>query len=316
MSPSMQKQPQPGPGPGPKPGSGPEKLANPPSAVDVASTLNQGIESPDTSLDQARASEGIFTLPAGYIDEDGVLHREVQIREMTGEEEDLMGARSGDFSSRMNQVMANCTVRVGTIQERPRILTVIRKLPIADRTFLFTALRRVSLGDEYTMEVECPKCDKTSQMILDLGGLDVKGMPDPEKRVYEVDLPSNKKAKWGVMTGAEEEKLSTLRDASNMRDVLSYAIMMRLVEYDGQQLELGGRLTDARGKVSFDKEGRTFLKLVKGMSSRDRNFLRKEFGIHEAGMDTDVEFDCPECSAKFTGSFDPTQVGFFFPSGI
>lgn len=301
--------PQPQPGPETQP---PQK----PNPADVAAELNQGIESTDGSLDQPRATEGIFMLPAGHIDEDGVLHREVQIREMTGEEEDLMGARSGDFAARMNQVMANCTMRIGTIEDRPRILTIIRKLPIADRTFLFTALRRVSLGDEYTMEVECPKCDKTSQMILDLGTLAVKGMPDPEKRIFDVALPSGKKAKWKVMTGEEEEKLSTLRDASNMRDVLSYAIMMRLVEYDGQQLELGGRLTDARGKVSFDKEGRTFLKLVKKMSSRDRNFLRKEFGDNEAGMDTDVEFECPECSAKFTGSFDPTQVGFFFPSGI
>lgn len=305
--------------PQPQPGSEkqpPQKAPPPPSPADVAAELNQGVEPVSGALDQARASEGIFTLPAGHIDENGVLHREVQIREMTGEEEDLMGARSGDFQARMNQVMANCTMRIGTIEDRPRILTIIRKLPIADRTFLFTALRRVSLGDEYTMEVECPKCDKTSQMILDLDGLAVKGMPDPEKRVYDVTLPSGKAAKWKIMTGEEEEKLTTLRDASNMRDVLSYAIMMRLVEYDGQQLELGGRLTDARGKVSFDKEGRTFLKLVKGMSTRDRNFLRKEFGDNEAGMDTDVEFECPECSAKFTGAFDPTQVGFFFPSGI
>lgn len=307
--------PRPTPQPQPNAPQPPQKETKP-DPTEVVAELNQGIESQDGSLDQPRASEGVFMLPAGYLDDDGVLHREVQIREMTGEEEDLMGARSGDFAARMNQVMANCTMRIGTIEERPRILTIIRKLPIADRTFLFTALRRVSLGDEYTMEVECPKCDKTSRMILDLGTLAVKGMPDPEKRVYDVTLPSGKLAKWKIMTGEEEEKLSTLRDASNMRDVLSYAIMMRLVEYDGQKLELGGRLTDARGKVSFDKEGRTFLKLVKGMSSRDRNFLRKEFGDHEAGMDTDVEFECPECSAKFTGSFDPTQVGFFFPSGI
>jgi phage FluMu protein Com len=283
---------------------------------EVAAILNKEIDPVDDSLSQARASEGVFVLPAGYIDDEGVLHREIQIREMTGQEEDLLGAGSGDFAARMNQIMAACVVRIGTIEDRPRILTVIRKLPIADRTFLFTALRRVSLGDEYEMEVECPKCNKVSQMALDLGAMEIKEMPEPDRRVYEVQLPSGKEASWHIMTGEEEEVLSTLRDASNMKDVLSYAIMMRLEKYDGKELLIGSRLVDARGRVSLDKDGRSFLKLVKSMSIKDRNFLRAQFGEKEAGMDTDIEFECPECQAKFVGAFDPTQIGFFFPSGI
>jgi len=307
----------------PQPGHGP--VRNPePQPNQPAKELKKELQSEqqDTnergSPDAPKSGVGIFELPCGYIDNEGVLHTEIQLREMTGVEEDLMGSRSGDVLKRLNQVMTNCMERLGTITNKRQIAEAMPALTVSDRNFLFVALRRVSLGDDYKMRVECPKCDKPTprDMVLDLGGLALTKMPDPMKRKYEVRLPSGKIALWRVMTGAEEEKLSTLREAAKSRDVLTYALMMRVVSVDDKELSLGSRLKDSKGRVNLDKEGREAFRLVKSLSMRDRDFLRSQFREKEAGMDTDVEFECPDCEAIFVSTFDPAQIGFFFPSGL
>jgi len=304
----------------PQPGQGPVKKQPPKQpAKQLEKELQAGQDTNERGApDKAKSGVGVFELPGGYIDSEGVLHTEVQLREMTGVEEDLMGSRSGNVLKRLNQVMANCIERLGSITDKRQIAEAIPGFTVVDRNFMFVALRRVSLGDDYKMRIECPKCDKPTprDMVLDLNSLAVTKMPDPMKREYEVELPSGNMAVWRVMTGEEEEKLSTLREAAQSKDVLTYSLMMRLISVSGKELSLGQRLKDSKGRVNLDKEGKEAFRLVKGMPIRDRDFLRSQFREKEAGMDTDVEFECPDCDEIFVSTFDPAQMGFFFPSGL
>ncbi len=268
--------------------------------------------------DEPKSGVGFFDLPGGFIDNEAVLHTDIELHEMTGVEEDLLGSRSGNVIKRLNQVMSNCIERLGTITNKQQITEAVRNFTMVDRNFIFVALRRVSLGDDYKMRVECPKCEKPTprDMVLDLGSLTVTKMPEPMKREYDVELPRGKTAVWRIMTGIEEEKLSILREAAQSKDVLTYSIMMRLISVGGKELSLGKRLKDSRGRVNLDREGREAFRLVKGMPTKDRDFLRSQFREKEAGMDTDVEFECPDCGEIFISTFDPAQIGFFFPSGL
>ncbi|MBD3395103.1 MAG: hypothetical protein GF418_05695, partial [Chitinivibrionales bacterium] len=88
----------------------------------------------------------IFELPSGT---------EVELREMTGAEEELLTnqrlIRNGDA---VNQVLRNCTVRLGEIEE-PSLKDVLDLLS-GDRLFILVKLRQISLGDEAELELLCP----------------------------------------------------------------------------------------------------------------------------------------------------------------
>jgi len=176
-------------------------------------------------------------------------------------------------------------------------------------------MRRVSLGDDFLMDVTCPRCETVQKMELDLSTLAVDEMPHPLVRIHEVVLPSGKVAIWEVMTGEEEDKLSKIREATQ-KDMLSFAIMARLRSLDEDTITIGNRLTDARGKLSLDRSGQASFAIVKKMTLRDRNALRDSFTEEEGGVDTEVRYQCEKCKANVEADFNPAQIGFFFPSGV
>lgn len=264
--------------------------------------------------DEAKSPVGTFTLPCGYLDDDGKLHTDVLLREMTGEEEDILGSRGANVLARINQVMTNCIERLGPITDKARIGELVPVLPVADRNFLFIALRRVSLGDEFLMDVTCPGCEKKQKMSLNLADLAVKTMPEPSKRTFPVTLPSGKKLTWRLMTGVEEASLSKIRDATT-KDLMTLAIAARLIEIDGKPVVFAPRV-DARSKLSMDADTKKVFEFVKKLSLKDRDFMRTQFRDHEGGMESEVEFECDGCGKKFRSDFDPSQIGFFFPSGM
>jgi hypothetical protein len=276
------------------------------------------IQDKNTEGDPLRPKSGIaiFNLPGGYLDNNGKVHKEVVLREITGVEEDLLGSRMTNVIKRLNQVMSNCIERIGNIDDKRKIEEIVRELPVVDRNFLIIALRRVSLGDNYEMEIECPSCNEKTKMVLDLSVLEVKDMKNPEKREYEQEVPSGKLIRWKVMTGIEEEILSSIREVTKMQNILTYSILVRLLEINGEKVSLGSRLKDARGRISLDKEGRKAFNETRKLTLRDRNFLREQFRTIEGGIESDIEFECPVCNEVFTSTFDPTQISFFFPSAI
>lgn len=266
--------------------------------------------------ERPKAAVGVYTLPAGYLGPDGRLHREIWLKEMTGVEEDIMSSRGGSVLSKLNQVMANCIERIGDITDKREIREIVKDLPVGDRNFIIVSLRRVSLGDEYTMEVVCtnPVCERTQEMVLDLSTMAVNEMPEPDRREFELELPSGKVAVWKVMTGAEEETLEKIREATE-KDMLTFAVLMRLVYLDGEKISIGSRVKDSRGRLSLDKSGQASFLKVKQLSSRDRNALRNEFQEKEGGMEDEVEFECEKCGKTVRAGLDLAQLGFFFPSG-
>lgn len=263
---------------------------------------------------KAKSGMGVFELPAGYLSADGKLHKTVYLEEMTGVEEDILSSPGGEVIGKLNMVMGNCIKKIGDVEDKKEIRAAVPRLPLADRNFLIIAMRRVSLGDEFTMEVTCSRCGKEQSIMLDLSTLEIKQMEDPMRREFDLNLPSGRAVSWKVMTGEEEDVLAKIREATN-KDLLTYATLVRITSLDGSPLTVGNRITDARGKVSLDKAGRSAFAVVKKLSARDRNALRVEFQNKEGGVDTEVEYVCDKCSMKVKAEFDPAQIGFFFPSG-
>jgi hypothetical protein len=246
----------------------------------------------DNMLRDPKGSEGYFELPCGFRweDEDGVkILKEIQLREMTGNEEDLLSSDI-PFGQKMNRLISACTVRLGDIEDPKMITRCVPRLLEGDRLFLFFALRRVSLGDYYPFREKCPSCDKMTLQNYHLGELEKIDMPNPEQHIYEVELPSGNAAHVRCLTGEDEQRRTQLK---NRLKPLSLQIFLRLAKFNGEDATVNH---------------------VKSMSQRDRAFLRGQFIEIDGGIETRVKLDCDKCGYQFERELDPSHPGFFSPS--
>jgi len=237
------------------------------------------------------ATEGVVWLPAGYVDDAGTVHDRVEVREMTGEEEDILAMPKLAASTKFTRILGNCIVRIGDIEDQKQMRKIAAKLPIGDRVVLLLALRVVSLGPVYAFEVNCPSCNDRRAYDVRLDDLDVTFMEDKTKREFALTLPSGRTATVKVMTGEDEERMVTITRTT--RDALSLSIMARIKEIDGAD---GIKVVD-----------------VKKLSMRDRNAIRNWFQDVEGGVDTDIDLICPACGHDYQTALDIGQPSFFFP---
>lgn len=257
-------------------------------AIEQIHTVNQ--------METPKSTTGIFELPCGYLDaETQELHTEVEVREITGVEEDMLASKQIPAAQKITALLTGCVARVGTESDPNRISRMVREMLMGDRTFLVFAIRRVTLGDELPVRERCPSCKVETLFMVDLDeDLQAKPMPEPMQRVFDFTLPSGKMARFRVSTGADEARMAKLKQRKQSADALSHAILMRLELLEDEKPDL---------------------KMVKSLGMRDRMALREEFQRVEGGVDTTLELECPSCGNEWEKDLDLGAASFFFPGG-
>jgi hypothetical protein len=256
-------------------------------AAEQIHTLNQ--------METAKGSQGVFQLPCGYFDpETQELITEVQVREITGVEEDMLASNQVPGEQKMSQLLSSCVVRVGNVLDRSRVHQMVSDLVIGDRVFLLFAIRRVTLGDELPIREECPHCKVKSLFVINIGEeLKIKPMRDPKVRIHDVQLPSGKSARFRVATGSDEARVAKIIRRQR-EDALSQSLLMRLELLEGVKPDLAS---------------------VRALGMRDRSFLRDQFEEVEGGVDTTLEFVCPSCGREWERDLDLKGASFFSLGG-
>jgi hypothetical protein len=218
------------------------------------------------------------------------LGQEAEIRGMTGREEDILTNRKkmqgGDA---MDEILANCTKRIGdktTIQPGD-----IERLKSPDRLGLLIAVRRETFGDIVNVDLQCPSCQNQWAVDVDLSQRPVKEAPKDLVLPAEVTLTVNDKpliVRVDLMDGRKEKMV-----AKTTADVVTTAMLARIVEVEGVHKN------DMR-------------KWLQDLTMRARGQLRKLMGELDFGMETEVAAECPSCGDEVR--FDvKQQPGFFFP---
>ena len=113
-----------------------------------------------------------FTLPVGYVDQDGTMHKQGVMRMATAMDEI---APLRDLRVRSNQaylaivLLARVISRLGTL---PAINTgIVESLYVADLAYLQALYRRVNEEGKTAIEVTCPNCSTKYEVDLtELGG--------------------------------------------------------------------------------------------------------------------------------------------------
>lgn len=244
-----------------------------------------------------------FDLPVGYVDSEGKVHSHIVLREMRGDEDDMMGNADLPIGERCTNVLASCISKLGDITDKEVIYKAVADsleagLPLTeqDRLAAMIFLRRVTIGDLYKFERDCPRCGKVAEnRAVDLRSLKVDKAKHPERRRVKVDLPrSGKTAVVKVLTAKGALEIGRLRP--DQKDLKSLAIVARVESIDGKPL--GDPLMA--------------LQKIKGLPQADRNLIRKIYNAMETFVEVDIDVECrnPICRYKWQFPLDVGQ-GFF-----
>jgi hypothetical protein len=283
--------------------------------VESEGSTYQGVTDPSPE-------RGVFEIVGGYVDGEGELHTSVELRSITGDEEDMLANDSMSPNQRMNAIMSSCVKRLGTITDRGQIAKAINSLPNGSRTHLLVCLKRTShwrrTKDIYEMGLECPRCSNDATYAVNLGELETYDMPDPKKRVYDVELPdAGVTYSWKILSSREDEVLTVIAgDTDEDRKILTYSILVRLSAIDGEPVSLGVSdfLDSSHKKLRLSKKAEALFRQVASLGADDREDLRESFLDNEPGIDLDLDVDCKHCKKPFKAGLDVSQRSFFFPS--
>lgn len=238
------------------------------------------------------SSQMTVQLPTGYLDGSGTLHKAVDIRPFTGEEEDILASPKMPMSRRLNKLLDNCVTKIGNLSEPQEIKQALRSMIFSDRLFLIVQVRIATNGPEYGMEKECPseECSKKARYVLNLSDLTWNPIKTPERRQHVTKI-NGKAFSWNIMDGSREDKISEFPYETN---TLSIGIYSRLNDIDGKKATMRD---------------------IKEMKPVDRTALRKAFSEQEGNVHDKVEFECEHCGHIWKDDVEFGQPSFFFPTG-
>lgn len=130
--------------------------------------------------DQTLQTEFEFSLPKGYVDDDGTLHKEGRMRLATAADEitPLKEQRVQSNSSYLTIVLLARTVTelgsLDTIDEE-----VIQNLFVSDLEYLQAMYERVNNGGLNAVETACPDCGEPFTVEVETGAhIEEEGAPD------------------------------------------------------------------------------------------------------------------------------------------
>ncbi|MCK4762160.1 MAG: hypothetical protein KAW12_08185, partial [Candidatus Aminicenantes bacterium] len=128
-------------------------------------------------------------IPGGYKDEAGGLHREVELRGLTGREEELLVQSNGQDSDQVITVLlTRCMQRLGEI--RPVPVEIVSGLNTVDRHYLVLKLREMTFGEKVQATVSCTgaACGEKVDIDFSLQDLARELSPGPVVLPLEMEI--------------------------------------------------------------------------------------------------------------------------------
>lgn len=240
--------------------------------------------------------QGPVTLPNGFLHEDTWITR-VELREMTGVEEDLITDKQlGRDGRNLRQVLQNCITSWGSEDgewfDRSKSAAFMDKLWLADQSFLLIRLRQLSLDDDMTYVDRCPReqCQHEQQFSLDLRQqpMDAPRTERPRAK-YEVTTPNGKVVTFRPMLMSDQSELLTAMRESPDK-MITTQLKQAVLSLDGAE-------------VSY--------KNLRQLSLRDRQAIRRAIEDLDVGVDNTVENTCPKCSRVYKTVLPVGSPSFF-----
>ena len=243
-------------------------------------------------------NDEVFELLAGYTDSDGTVHKEFTLREMTGKDEEAI--HKGDIKNNASKVVSvlltRCVTRLGTLTPKSvgakNWENIIKSLYIGDQDYMLLQLRKISIGNEITVQHTCPSCKAKLVTTLDIDEIEIKEYQGKEKIPFE--LTRGYRDKKGTI-----HKTGTMRLATGIdREILTPLAKTNIARAETVMLT---RLCSFDDGYPIDED------LIGNLSIRDREYLQTVLQDNLFGLNLETEVTCEQCGETFKGSFNATN---------
>jgi hypothetical protein len=240
--------------------------------------------------------ESVVLLPGGYVDNNGTLHREVELAEVTGDVEYFVAnlSEKSHTASRVTAILSKCIRRIGSRSETGEVgVPLARGLLTGDRDYLMLKLREKTLGTKVACVLRCPDqaCGQPMDLIFDTSAFEFARAP-VTRAFFEARFTSGAEGvdvEFRLPTGDDQEALAELftSDQSAAANELLVRCLRRV-----------GSLSPVDPSV------------VASLSEKARSQLEDEMGRLAPRVEIELESQCPECKRAFETPFDLTSYFF------
>jgi hypothetical protein len=249
----------------------------------------------------SRGREVEVTLPIGYTDEEGRLHKTVVLRKMTGREEAILADRKNQRNGGklVSELLHSCLIRIGDTPKNGQ--STIEKLYSADRNFLLLKLRSITFGSELQASYTCSSCGDAVQVTEDLDELPVRALePETSPDDVVVQLEDGYQDKDGQIHTALILRLPTGVDEA------AVAPQMRQNASLGKNALLA-RCIKSLGDMPKHRLEALGPKILSDLTMTDRRLIDRAINSAAPGVDLLREIACPGCGANFKSTLDMTH---------
>ena len=233
--------------------------------------------------------EEVFELLAGYVDEEGTVHKEFAIKEITGVEEEAIskpGIRENGGKV-VRTILERCITRIGTLT--PKVgqsawRDIIQSLSVSDQDYALLKIRELTLGSEIEMEHKCPHCKADLRTVVEIHELEIK--PFGGEKELDFELPRGYRDKQGTIhrhgkirfpNGFDREVLDTVA-RKNIGTANTMLLTRCIVEL---------------GDVKIHDN------IIRELSIRDREYLLNVIKDNSYGVKLETDITCSSCGEEF-----------------
>ncbi|MMZ51279.1 hypothetical protein D1872_130140 [compost metagenome] len=236
-------------------------------------------------------------LPIGFKDQDGKIHREVEIGEMTGQVEEAMSAQAvrNNGGKMITELVLNLTKRLGALTRVKK--EHVRSMFLADRDFitLINYIQSVATDEFIRWTETCHSCNTKYEVELNYNNINVHYVNHDQPWVVELELPR------GIKKGDQlYKKILVTFPSGEVQEKMAATIMVNPAESITQLLAL--ITEDIEGLDSYSFE--TFREMVK----KDRNAAISFVNNLTVGPDLRTETCCPACGLNRTVTVPATVL--------
>lgn len=238
-----------------------------------------------------------FELIQGYRDKDGIIHKEFEVREMNGSDEEAISKKEIKINGAkiLRTLIARCCNRIGNYykdeMKESKWIEIIQSLSVGDQDYIILKIREASLGGEIEGSYKCPhpECNTDILTTVDTEELEIV----PFDGLFEIpfELPNGHKDKDGNIL-----KKGKLRHPNGLdREVLD--------NISKKNIGLANTLMLSRCVIELEGT-KVYDDLIRGLSVKDRKYLMNLFNEHKFGVNLEVEVECPNCFETFKASLN------------
>jgi len=241
-----------------------------------------------------------FDLPLGVV-RNGEVQREIVLNPMTAKTRRLLAVKANQKnpSGGLTQVIRDCCE---SIAGDPPSEAVISNLATGDRDFILLKLRMMSLGDNVSVQMICPRCSEEIAFDLDLTSIKIVTLNKDEHYELVHDTP--------VFTLTNEE----LGLVVKLRPPTGYdqAAITKQMGSDpvGATYTLYSRILQSWTKGGEDEVNPNSLQFIDGLPLKEIDWLEEVSQKIMPGPDWTVRLTCDLCSK--TAMLDLSDSDFLF----